>query len=163
MPGYGAGASLEERLPALVTRTAVHEVYLRVSLGRSRCRVDVMTAKVATVLEGISNGEVGKILAAEGDNLALGDEAGELILAGGVEGGELDAPDLGADGGSEIGDGGGVFGEEVGEGSVGVFAMLVMLKLLEGRVLLIWVPCGKIVGVLTTLVNPPIREVKRSL
>jgi hypothetical protein len=81
-----------------------------VSLGRPGGRMDVMTAKVATVLEGVSNGEVSKVLAAEGDDLALGDEAGELIFAGSVERGELDALDLGADGGSQVGNDGSIFG-----------------------------------------------------
>lgn len=107
-----------------------------------------MTAKVTAILESVSNGQVGKVLAPEGDDLALGDEAGELVLAGVAEGAQLDAADLGADGGRELVDGGGALWEQVGERGVCVLAVLVVLKGLEGRVLLLWVPCGQVVEIL---------------
>lgn len=147
VPGDGAGPRLEEGAPALVSRAAVDEMHLRVALRRARGRVDVVTAEVAAVLQGLGDGQVGKVLAAEGDDLALSDEAGELVLAGIVQAGELDAADFGADGGREVVDSG-VAGEEVGEGRVGVLAVLIVLEVLEGRVLLLWVPGRKIVGVL---------------
>lgn len=104
VPGDGAGAGLEEGLVGFVTGAAVDQVDLRVAGGRAGCGVDVVAAKVAAELEGVGDGEVGKVLLAEGDDLALGDEAGELVLAGVGESAQLDALDLCADGGGEVGD-----------------------------------------------------------
>lgn len=147
VPGDGAGPRLEEGAPALVSGAAVDEMHLRVALGRARGRVDVVTAEVAAVLQSLGDGQVGKVLAAEGDDLALGDEAGKLVLAGLVQAGELDAADLGADGGREVVDRD-IAGEQVGEGCVGILAVLIVLEVLEGRVLLLWVPGREVVGVL---------------
>lgn len=91
MPRDGAGALLEEGLVAAVAGAAVHEVNLGMSGRRATGRVDVVTAKVATKFEGLFDGQVGKVLGAEGDDLALGHEARELVLAGVVETAQLDA------------------------------------------------------------------------
>lgn len=147
VPGDGACAGLEEVPVGSVSLGAVHKVNLGIPFGGSRGRVDVVAAKVLAKLEGVGDGEVGKVLLAEGDNLALGDVAGELVLAGVVERGQLDAVDLGANGRGEVGDGG-ALGEEVGERGVGVLAVLVVLKGREGRVDDAAVPSGQVVRIL---------------
>lgn len=113
VPGDGAGARLKVRLVALVARAAVDEVNLGVALGRARRGVDVVAAKVLAVLEGVGDGEVGKVLVAEGDDLARGDVVRELVLARVGEGRQLDAVDLAADAGRELGHVA-ALGEEVG-------------------------------------------------
>jgi hypothetical protein len=61
------------------------------ALGRAGGRVDVVTAKVGAVLEGLGDGEVRKVLVSKGHHLALGDKVSQLILAGGAERRQLDA------------------------------------------------------------------------
>lgn len=128
VPGHRAGAGLEEFLGAAVAGPAVHEVDLGEALGRARRRVDVVPAEVAAVLERRVDGQVGEVLVPEGDHLALGHEARQLVLARATEGAELDAPDLGADRRGQVGDGGDALGEEVRVRRVGVLAVLVVLK-----------------------------------
>lgn len=99
MPRHAARPVGKKLIHAVVPRPAVHQVDLGEALGRPGRRVDVVPAKVAAELEGPFDGQVGKVLVAEGDHLALGDEQGELVFAGGAEGRQLDAVDLGADGG----------------------------------------------------------------
>jgi hypothetical protein len=105
-------------------------------------------AKVAAELEGLLNGQVLEVLVAEGHDLALGDEARQLVLAGVVELAELDAADLGADGGRQVGDGHLVLGQQVRVGRVGVLAVVIVLEGLERRVLLVGVPGREVVRVL---------------
>lgn len=56
-----------------------------------------MAAKVTAELEGLVDGEVGKVLCAESDNLSLGDEASKLVATSVAECAELDASDFCAD------------------------------------------------------------------
>lgn len=107
-----------------------------------------LPAEVAAELEGLLNGQVLEVLVAEGDDLALGDEARQLVLAGVVELAELDAADLGADGGRQVGDGHLVLGQQVRVGRVGVLAVVIVLEGLERRVLLVGVPGREVVRVL---------------
>lgn len=72
----------------------------------------------------------------------------QLILASIGERRELDASHFRADEGSELCDLGAA-GEKVGIGGVGILAVLVVLKGLKRGILLCWVPCGKIVRVLS--------------
>lgn len=118
-----------------------------VSTGGKREGEGDVPAKVPAKLKGLVNGQVGKVLGAERDDLALGHKARELVFAGVAERAELDAADLGADAGGEVRHGR-PGGEEVRVGRVGVLAVLDVLKGLEGRVLLLGVPCGEVVGVL---------------
>ena len=149
VPGHGAGAVGEEELGAVVTRSAVHQVNLGVSLRRARGRVDVVAAEVGAVVEGLLDGQVGKVLVPEGDDLALGDEAGELVLAGVGQLAQLDAAHLGAGGWRQVGElDAAVLGKEVGVRRVGVLAVLVVLEGLERGILLSWVPGWEVVGVL---------------
>lgn len=125
----------------------MHEVNLGVALRRTRGGVDVVATEVASELEGLGDGQVGQVLVAEGHDLALGDEARQLVLAGGRELGELDAPDLGAGLGRQVGDGHSV-AEKLRVGWVGVLAVLDVLEGFERGVLLLGVPGGEVVGVL---------------
>lgn len=135
--------------------------------------MDVQSAKVAHVLDGIFDGDIGEILVAKGDNLLLGNEQREFVLAFGVKLRQLDSADLSPDGGGDIVDlDTRIFGEEVGKRRVGILAMLIMLEGLPGRVsmctsvsasmiqscrwhkapdhllyTLLVFPCGKIVGI----------------
>ena len=53
--------------------------------------MDVVPAKVTAKVECFLDGQVGKVLGAESDDLALCHEARKLVLAGCGERGELDA------------------------------------------------------------------------
>jgi hypothetical protein len=64
--------------------------------------MNMVTTKVASKLESFGDGKVGEILVSEGNDLALSDVTGELVLAGFGELAQLDALDLGADGRSKV-------------------------------------------------------------
>lgn len=122
---------------------------LRMTLRRSRGRMNVMTPEVASELESFCNGKVGKVLVSEGYYFPLCDVAGEFVLASIGETAQLNTLNLSTDSGSEMRDLCVGF-DEVGKARVGIFAVFVMLEGLEGRVDLIFVPCGEIVGILTS-------------
>lgn len=82
----------------------------------------MVAAEVAADFEGVFDGDVGKVLVTEGDDLLFGDEEGEFVFLGVGELAQLDAVDFSAGVGSYVMDGGIL--EEVGEGWVGVFAVL---------------------------------------
>ena len=73
----------------------------------------MVTTEVFTKLQGIGNGQIGKVLGAESDDLALGNVVGELIFAGIAKLGQLNATDFTANVGSQVGDVG-ALREEVG-------------------------------------------------
>jgi hypothetical protein len=105
-------------------------------------------AKVRPKLEGLFDRQVGKVLVAEGDHLALRHEPRQLVLARCAERGELDALDLGADGRGEMGHRDGALGQEVGIRRVGVLAVFVVLEGLERGILFVAVPGWEVVRVL---------------
>jgi hypothetical protein len=72
----------------------------------------MVSTKVATEVESFFDGQVGEVLVTKSDDLALGDEQGELVFTGVAELGELDAGDFGAGRGGQVGDLG-TFREEV--------------------------------------------------
>ncbi len=102
MPGSGACPCLEVGLEPFILCTTVDEMNLRIALGGSRGGMDVMTSKVAAVLEGIGDGQLSKVLVTEGDDLALSDETGQLVFAGIIQRGQLNASDFSSDGRSEM-------------------------------------------------------------
>ena len=152
VPGGRARTSLKEGLVTLVLGTAVDEVDLGVSLRGARCRVNVVTPKVAAILEGLGDGQVREVLAAECDHLALGYEQGELILAGLVQRAELDAADLRTDAWGQVADLD-TLAQQVRERRIGVLAVLIMLELGQGRILLLGIPGREVVGVLLVVVS----------
>lgn len=81
MPGHGAGSGFKELSSSLVTLATVHKVNLGIPLWGPRRGVDVVTAKVLAILQGVWDGQVGKVLVSEGNNLALGDVVSQLIFA----------------------------------------------------------------------------------
>lgn len=137
---------------ALVALAAVDELDFGVAGWRARGRMDVVATKVGAVLESFGDGEVGKVLVPEGNDLALRNVEGELVLGAVAERGQLDALDLGADGGRQVGHRG-AGRQEVREGRVGVFAVLVVFKGLERGVSLLGIPSGQIVRVLRRRVS----------
>lgn len=147
MPRHTARAVRKKLIHAIIPRSAMHQVNLGKPFGRPGGRVDVVSAEIAAKLQGFFNRQVGEILVAESDHLALRDQQSEFVFAGGSELGELDPVDLGANGGRQVGDFADSVGEEVGKSWIGVTAMLIMLKRLEGRVFLLGVPGGEIVRV----------------
>lgn len=148
VPRDRARARGEEFLRAAVSGAAMHEVDLGEPLRRAGRGVDVVAAEVAAKLERLLDRQVGEVLATEGDDLALGDEPRELVLARVAERAELDAGDLCADCGCQVRDFGRVLGQEVGECGVGVFAVLIVLEGLERWVFLLRVPRREVVGIL---------------
>lgn len=96
-------------------------------------RVDVQSAEVSAELQRFFNGEGSKVLVSEGDDLLLRHQQRQLVFALVVQLGELDARDFGADRRSDVLDMNALL-QQVGEGRVGVFSVLVVLKWLEGRV-----------------------------
>lgn len=104
MPGDGARACLKERLVALVTFGSVDEMDLGVSSGRPGSRMNVVPPKVSAPLQRILDGQLGKVLPTEGDDLALGYKTGQLVLARARELGELDTANLAPDGWRQVDD-----------------------------------------------------------
>ena len=147
VPRHRARSVGKELVYCVVARTAVHKVDLGEPCGRAGGGMDVMPAEVAAVLERLFDGEIGKVLATEGHDLALGDKPSEFVLAGVGERRELDPLHLSSDGWGEMGDGA-ALRQKVREGGVCILAVLVVLKGLEWGVLLLWVPCWEIVGIL---------------
>lgn len=88
-----------------------------------------------------------EVLVVEGDDFVFGNEVGEFVFVGVVEGGELDVFDFGVNGWGEVGDGC-VFREKVGEGWVCVFVVFVMFKWLEWGVFVVGVLSWEVVWVL---------------
>lgn len=81
----------------------MNKVDLGEAFGASTGGMDVVSAKIAAPFQGLVDWEVCQILVTESHDLALGDVQRQLILARVGELGELDAPDLGADGGCQLG------------------------------------------------------------
>jgi hypothetical protein len=84
----------QERFEFAVAAVAVDQVDLRVSLGSTAGRVDVVAAEIAPEIKRFLYGQVGKVLVSEGNDFALSDKQGELVLAGCGELAELDAGDF---------------------------------------------------------------------
>lgn len=118
------------------------------ALRRSRGRVDVMATEVTAKLEGLVDGKVGKVLAAESNDLALGNVASQLVLSGVAELAQLDAPDLRTDGGRQVSDLSLTLGEKVGETGVCVLSVFYVLEWLQREVFLLGVPRGEVVRIL---------------
>lgn len=146
VPGYTAVATGEEVVELAFAADAVDEVDLGVALWGAGGRVDVVASKVAAEVEGIFDGEIRKVLIAECDDLALGDEEGELVLAGGGELAELHAADFGAGCGGQLGDFA-TLDKKILEGWVGANTVLYVLEWLERRILLVIVVYWKVVWV----------------
>lgn len=115
VPCHRADTLLEEGLVGLVTGATMDEMNLGVASRGARGRVNVVSAKVATELESLVDGQVGKVLVAEGNDLALSNESSELVLASVGQAAQLDTGDLGADSRSKVSDLGGG-SKEVREG-----------------------------------------------
>ena len=62
-----------------------------------------MPAEIPAEIERLLDKQLGKVLAAEGDDLALGHEARQLVLAGRTKAAEIDAADLSGDGRCRVG------------------------------------------------------------
>ena len=104
MPSDGARSRSKKLINPGVSSGAVDQMNLRMAQGRARRWVDVMSSKVAAVLESLFNRQIGKILVTESDNLAFGHETCQLILASWGEAGKLDATNFGAGGWSQVRD-----------------------------------------------------------
>lgn len=104
--------------------------------------------EVPAEIQRLLDGEVGKVLVAEGNHLALGHEPRQLVLAGVAERAELDAAHLGADTRGEVGHGHGALREEVRVRGVGVLAVLDVLEGLKRGICLGAVPGREVVRVL---------------
>lgn len=89
MPSDTAITIGQEGLELTGITAAMNQVYLGVSLWGTASRVNVMTAEIAPEIQSFLDGQVSKVLVSEGDDFALGNEQGELILAGGRELAEL--------------------------------------------------------------------------
>lgn len=146
VPGYAAVAAGEEVVELAFAADAVDEVHLGVALWGAGGGVDVVATEVAAEVESILDGEIGKVLVAECDDLALGDEEGELVLAGGGELAELHATDFRASCGGQLGDFA-ALDKEILEGWVGANTVLYVLEWLKRRVLLVIVVYRKVVWV----------------
>lgn len=81
----------------LVVRAEVDVVVLQAALDVGADGVDVEGAKVAGKVLLLLNADVLKVLVAEDDDAALGNEQGQLVLLQVIEGRQLEAADLGAD------------------------------------------------------------------
>lgn len=104
MPGDRARACLEECLVALVTFSSVDEMDLGIPSGRPGRRMNVVPPEVSAPLQRVLDGQVGKVLPTESNNLPLGYETGQLVFARVRELGELDTANFAPDGWREIDD-----------------------------------------------------------
>lgn len=147
MPGDRARACLKERLVALVTFSSVDEMDLGVSSGRPGRRMNVVPPEVPAPLQRVLDGQLGEVLPTEGDDLALGYKAGQLVLARARELGELDTANFAPNGWRQVDDLG-LGWEEVLEGGVRILPVFVVLEGRQGRIFLARVPRGKVVGIL---------------
>lgn len=66
MPGYGVCACSQKFGTTPVVCPPVHEVDLRKAFGGSGGLMDMVSAEVATKLQGFLNGKMGKVLVTEG-------------------------------------------------------------------------------------------------
>ena len=107
-----------------------------------------MPAKVAAKVKCLLNREIGKVLAAESDDLALGDEACQFILASIVQLGQLNAANLRPDGGGQVDNGSSLLRKEVRVRGIRIFAVFNVLKRLKWRIFLVGVPSREVVGIL---------------
>lgn len=152
VPCHGGSTTLEVFRCEFISCATVDEMYFWISLWRSGGGMDVVAAEVLAVLEGVGDGEVGKVLVAEGDHFALGDEAGEFVFAGVGQGGELNTLNGRANGWSQV-DAVDALSEEVIEGEVSVLAVVVVLEWSQRTVLLLRVEGWKVVGVLSDMLE----------
>ncbi len=113
----------------------------------TRRRVNLVTAKEFAKVKSLLDGQIGKVLLAEGYDLALGYEARELTLTGAAQLAQLDATDLSANGRSEVGDLS-ALRKELGVRRVGILAGIVVLERLQRRVLLLGIPSREVVLIL---------------
>jgi len=81
VPRDAAVAAGEELVDLAGLAQAVDKMYLWVALWCAGGWVDVVATEVAAEVEGILDREIGEVLVAEGDDLALSDKEGELGLA----------------------------------------------------------------------------------
>lgn len=91
-------------------------------------------------------------MVAEGDNFALGDEAGELVFAGVSQGGELDTLDGCANGWSKV-DTVDALWKKILEAEIGILSVVIVLEWGEWAVFLLRVEGWKVVGVLNHMLE----------
>ncbi len=148
MPADAAVAVREEVVEfALRLSISVDNVEFRETFWRAGCGVNVMTTKISTEVKGLLNRDIGKVLVAECDHFALGDEKSELGLAGIGELAELDTSDLRPDAWGKLLDLA-PFRKEILEGRISANTVLNVVEWLPGRVFLAVVPCWEICRVL---------------
>lgn len=130
MPRNAVCPRLQKPAGGQVALGAVDEVDLWVTLGRAAGGVDVVSPKVRAEIEGGLDGQVGKVLVAEDDDLLLRNKQRQFIFPRVVETRQLDPRHLGSEGGGQITDIEVlvVLGEEVGEGRIGAVAGVDVLK-----------------------------------
>jgi hypothetical protein len=81
VPSYTICPLLEEVLPRGIVRTSVYEMDFWVALWCTRCGMDMVSAKVCTVIKSILDVQVRKVLVTERNNLSLRNEQCKLVLA----------------------------------------------------------------------------------
>lgn len=123
------------------------QVNLGMVFGGAGRRVDVVTAKVLAILQRVLDGDIGKVLAAERHDLALRNEACELVLARIAQGAELDASDLSPGGRGKVADCH-AFWKQVRVRRIGILAVFDVFERLERGVFLLGIPGGQVLGIL---------------
>lgn len=95
--------------------------------------MNVQSAKVAAELKGLLNWQRSQILVSECNHFLLSNQESQFIFALVIQLGQLNTSDFGSDRGSKIFEMGALL-EKVWERGIGVLAMLIMFKWLQGRV-----------------------------
>lgn len=84
----------EKGLEFALATVPMYQMDLRIALWRAAGRVNVMTAEVSSEIKCFLDRQVSEVLVSECDHFALGNEQGELILAGRGQLAELDTSDF---------------------------------------------------------------------
>lgn len=133
MPGDAVRPLLEVVFSGGVAGTAVYQVDSRESLGSTGSLMDMRRTVVFGEIQSFLNWQVCKILVAESDDLLLGNEERELVLAGAVELAQLNSTDFGSDVGCKVFDFNSVL-DEVGKGGIGIPSVIISFEFFIWRV-----------------------------
>ena len=134
MPCHRVGVCGEKLGARSVVGTAVNQVNFGEALGSTRGLVDMVAAKVGAKFDGFVDGEFGKVLIAEGYDLPLGDEQGQLVLAFLGELAQLDPAHLSTNGRRELFNRSLALGQKIREGCISILAVVVVLEWRQGSV-----------------------------
>lgn len=145
MPGNGSGSRCVEVTKSVVTTANVGDMDLGMVWKVGTKGKNEEGSKVLAEIDNGGDWQVFEVLGAENDDFAFGYEKGDFIFRFRREAAQLDSRDGGAYGGCQVLDAGTCF--EIGEGWIGVFGMVVVIKRFERGILVVRSPAGEVLWV----------------